>query len=192
MGDPAVTYLEASGSAVEAAEAEVAWVAIARESLLRTASTYNAVVTYGDLAEELQHESGIRTRRLTHRWLGDVLGVVGHDCHQLHEPLLSSLCVLKSGAVGAGYGPMLDAIYGGPRPEDLDLAAAEERLKCYRHFGAELPADGGRPTLAPQLAASRRRAVASTRARSAAGDERAVCPSCHVQLPWSGVCGSHD
>lgn len=187
-----VTYMEETGETVDLREAKGAWVAIARESLLRTASTYNAIVTYGDLAEELQQKSGIRTKRLIHSWLGNVLGAVGHDCHQLHEPLLSSLCVLKSGSVGAGYGPMLDATYGGPRPENLDLAAAEERLKCYRHFGAQMPADGGQPTLAPRLAAARRRAVAATRPRNPDEDGRKVCPLCHVRLPWSGVCGSHD
>jgi hypothetical protein len=106
--------------------------------------------------------------------------------------LLSSLCVQQNGSVGAGYGLALDATYGGPRPADLDQAAAEERLKCYEHFGAQMPADGGQPVLTPMLAATRIKKSTAMRTRAAIEDERAICPLCQVQLPSSGVCGSHD
>lgn len=165
---------------------------IARESLLRTAETYNGYITYRDLAEELQNKSGIRTRQLTHHWIGKVLGIVSNDCHRAHEPLLSSLCVQQNGSVGASYGLALDETYGGPRPADLDLAAAEERLKCYGHFGAKMPADGGQPVLTPMLAATRNKKATVSRARRVVEEERAICPLCHVRLPSSGVCGSHE
>ena len=32
---------------------------------------------------------------------------------------------------------------GGPLPGDLDMHAAEERLRCYQSFGADLPPGGG-------------------------------------------------
>jgi hypothetical protein len=86
----------------------------------------------------------------------------------------------------------LDGTYGGSRPADLDLAAAEERLKCYRHFGAQMPADGGQPALTPMLAATRKKKATPARARMAVEEEREICPLCHVRLPSSGVCGSHD
>jgi len=189
--DRSRTFLEASGEPVEVQDARAAWVLIARESLLRTAGTYNAYITYRDLAEELQNKSGIRTKQLTHHWIGKVLGIVSSECHKSSEPLLSSLCVQQNGSVGAGYGVALDATYGGPRPADLDLAAAEERLKCYRHFGAQMPADGGQPVLTPMLAAMRNKATTS-RARPAIEEVRGICPLCHVRLPSSGFCGSHE
>lgn len=172
-------------------DAREAWVPIARESLLRTATSYNAFVTYGELAEELQVKSGIRTKQLTHYWIGKVLSVVSANCHESGEPLLSSLCVQKNGSVGAVFGAALEEAYGGPRPDDLDLAAAEERLKCYGFFGAELPDDGGHATLTPMLVAARSKAT-SVRSRSVVEEVRAVCPLCHVRLPSSGVCGSHE
>jgi hypothetical protein len=186
------TYVEATGQLVEPQDAQVAWVPIARESLLRTAKTYNGFITYGELAEELQSKSGIRTNQLTHHWIGKVLGDVLSDCHQMSEPLLSSLCVHKNGTVGASYGTALDHTYGGPRPADLDQAAAEERLKCYIHFGAQVPEDGGQPQLTPMLTAMRSKKATSSRVRAAVEDKRAICPLCYVQLPSSGVCGSHE
>jgi hypothetical protein len=173
-------------------DARVAWVPIARESLVRAAGTYNAFVTYSDLAEELQNKSGIRTKQLVHYWIGKVLGVVSNDCHRLNEPLLSSLCVQQNGSVGASYGVALDETYGGSRPDDLDMAAAEERLKCYGHFGAQMPADGGRPALTPVLAATRSRKATATRARTVIEETREICVLCHVRLPSSGICGSHE
>jgi hypothetical protein len=184
--------MEASGEPVEMQDAKVAWIPIARESLLRTAGTYNAYITYRDLAEELQKKSGIRTKQLTHYWIGKVLGKVSTDCHRLNEPLLSSLCVHQNGSVGAGFGVALDETYGGPRPDDLDLTAAEERLKCYGHFGAQMPADGGQPVLTPMLVALRSKKAVVGRAHKPVEEVREICPLCHVRLPSSGVCGSHD
>lgn len=186
--------MESSGEAIAIQDAMAAWIPMARESLLRTAETYNGYITYSDLAEEVQNKSGIRTKQLIHYWVGKVLGVVAIDCHQLHEPLLSSLCVRQDGSVGAGFGAALDETYGGTRPDDLDLAAAEERLKCYLHFGAQMPPDGGRPTLTPMLAATRSRRATATAKRTRTMNEevRAICPLCHVRLPSSGICGSHE
>lgn len=173
-------------------DARAAWVPIARQSLLRTAATYHSYITYSDLAEELQATSGIRTKQLTHYWIGKVLGVVSNDCHRMKEPLLSSLCVHQNGSVGASFGQALDETYGGSRPDDLDMAAAEERLKCYGHFGAQMPPGGGEPALTPMLAAMRTRRAAASRARPVVEDKREICPLCHVRLPSSGVCGSHE
>jgi hypothetical protein len=193
VGDGAGTYSEVSGEPVEMRDAKIAWVPYAREALLRTARTYNSYITYGDLGEDVQAKSKIRTTQLNHYWVGKVLGVVSADCFRADEPLLSSLCVYQSGSVGAGFASVLDETYGGPRPDDLDLAAAAERLKCYEYFGAELPANGGRPTLTPMLAAKRgNMRTTASRARIAVEEERDICPLCHVRLPSSGQCGSHE
>jgi hypothetical protein len=192
VADRAGTYMESTGEPVEIKDAESSWQPLAREALVRTAETYNGYVTYKDLADELQNKSGIRTKQLVHNWIGRVLGVVSSDCHRLNEPLLSSLCVRQDGSVGARFGAALDMAYGGPRSADIDLEAAEERLKCYRHFGAQVPSDGGRPALTPMLATTRNKKAAATRAREKLEEVRVVCPLCFVQLPSSGVCGSHE
>lgn len=144
------TFRESDNSAVPMSEAKVSWAEVARNELVRVATVYGGLITYGELADEVQTRSGIRTRMLMHYWIGDVLGMVARNCYRLGEPLLSALCVHADGTIGDGYGWAIDQTYGGSRPEDLDMHAAEERFKCYRHFGSEMPLDGGRPTLTPK------------------------------------------
>jgi hypothetical protein len=169
---------------VDFSVAKDAWAVAARPVLERTARTYHATVSYGDLAKQVQVDSGIRTKTLMHYWIGGVLGRIAGHCYRGGEPLLSALCVDASGSVGPGYGVALAETYGGPLPEDLDIHAANERLRSYRHFGAELPPGGGVPALTPKLAAARRRA----RQRSTDAPDRAFCPTCHLMLPRTGQC----
>ena len=63
-------------------DAKRVWVDRAREALVATARTYNALIEYGELAEAVQAESGIRTKMLVHYWIGDVLGRVSRECHR--------------------------------------------------------------------------------------------------------------
>ena len=133
------TFKESDGSEVEMADAKAAWIPLAREVLLKTAGKYHALISYGELAAELQSQSGIHTKQLVHYWIGDVLGSVARDCHAKDEPLLSALCVQQNGLVGAGYKVVWADTYGEPIPEDLDQSAADERLKCYQFFGADDP-----------------------------------------------------
>ncbi|HZJ05769.1 MAG TPA: hypothetical protein VFD59_09895 [Nocardioidaceae bacterium] len=156
--------------------------------LLAAAGRYHGVVTYKELAAQVQHRTGIRTKQLMHYWIGDVLGRVSADCSRRGEPLLSSLCVNAGGSVGDGYAVAVHAT-SGVTPGDPDDHAAHERLACYRHFGAaDLPSDGGVPALTPKLAATR------GRARQAKAIDRpiAMCPTCHMQLPATGVCDHCD
>jgi hypothetical protein len=104
------TYRESDGSAVAFQAAKRAWAEAARSALLRTATVYHGWISYGDLAEEVQRVSGIRTRALMHYWIGEVLGMVSHQCHARGEPLLSSLCVDASGSVGPGYRSLLSEL----------------------------------------------------------------------------------
>jgi hypothetical protein len=133
----------------------------------------------------VQAAAGVRTKMLMHYWIGEVLGAVSLDCRRHGEPLLSSLCVDTSGSVGPGYGALIAEVEGTV-PADLDMHAADERLACYRYFGAELPADGGRPALTPQLSEWRRRAAR----RAEEAGPRGVCPTCFMTLPLNGVCGN--
>jgi hypothetical protein len=179
------TYREVDKMPVSGSDALVAWVKHARPALERTAKTYHATITYKDLSEEVQAESGIRTRRLLQHWIGDVLGTVSRNSHAAGEPLLSALCVRADGTVGPGYGIAIVENFGGEPPADLDMHAAEERFKCYQHFGATMPEGGGRPALTKQVAAARQRARRRT---SPAETSRPMCPTCHLMLPISGQC----
>jgi hypothetical protein len=151
------------------------WARTAREILTRTAGTYHAVVREEELAEELQASTGIHTTRHLDRWLAKVLGPIAVLCERTGEPPLTSLVVGTS--------------------DDLD--AARQRLECYRWAGSA-PADGGVPAQLPGTAPPRaaRTRSSTSRARTAAPKRRvaksdqpvAVCPTCFMALPATGVC----
>ena len=113
-------------------------------------------------------------------------GRVARVCADRGEPLLSALCVNESGSVGAGYAKAVIAVRG-ELVGDPDDHAADERLACYRAFGAVMPDDGGNPALAPQVAAVRDRERAR-RAATRPQFEGQVCPSCNMAIPATGVC----
>ena len=178
------TFREIDSSPIELEQAKEQWAIAARPELERIARSYGEVIRYAELADAVQTSTGLRTRKLMHHWIGDVLGRVGADCHARGEPLLSALCVQKDGAIGDGYGIAWTAIYGVDAPDDLDLQAAEERLRVYQHFGAVMPADGGRAQLTPEVMTKRRKA-----ARQAKEDApKATCPTCNIVLPAMGHC----
>lgn len=176
-------YRVDDGSPVTAAEALALWSTPARDGLLAAAGTYRGTVTYKELAAHVQEESGVRTSQLLHNWIGKLLVLVSKECDRRGEPLLPSLCVNQDGSVGTGYAPVVVELRGEPVP-DGDRHAAEERLACYRHFGATLPADGGRPALTPALA--KRRETEAVRARAERPAE--LCPTHFLQLSVSGAC----
>ena len=135
--------------------------------LERVAGTYNLYIEYKDLAETVQQDSGITTGVLVHHWIGSVLGAVARERRAPDEPMLSSLCVRADGTIGAGYGESVLEREGAV-PEDLDLHAAAERLACYRYFGANLPENGGAPTLTATAQDQAKPSAAPARACSAA------------------------
>ena len=174
-------WQEASEIGADAARS--AWAGAAREILIEVAGHYHALVTFRELAGLVQLRSGIRTDRLVHYWVADVLAQVARVCADRGEPLLSSLCVNVSGSVGAGYAKAVTAVRG-ELVGDPDDHAAKERLECYRTFGALLP---------PTVAAPRSRcrwppcATASERA-GGPGFEATVCPTCNMAIPATLVC----
>lgn len=187
MGTPG-TYRVSDGSRVEFADAMTAWTAAGIPVLERVARTYHATISYKELGEEVQHVTGVRTRVLLMNWIGQVLGGISRISHQRGQPMLSALCVHSDGTVGDGYGQAILENYGDTPPGDLDMHAAEERLRCYRSFGAELPASGGVPALTPQVAARRAWLARQSRADAPAS----LCPSCNLALSVSGVCDNCD
>lgn len=163
------------------------WSAEARRVLIEVAGTYQRTVTYQQLADAIQDRSGVRTRNLLQNWIGKTLSRVGAECSVNSEPLLSALCVSVNGTVGDGYAKAVRATYGVD-PDDLELHAAEERLRCYRYFGAlDLPADGGIATLAPSVVTAR--AKAQKRDRSRRRELVTTCRECFQVQSLTGTCG---
>jgi hypothetical protein len=74
----------------------------------------------------------------------------------------------------------------GSAPADIEMHAAEERLRCYQFFGADLLPGGGVPALTAQVAEHRARAAKQR--RPPPQQQQTLCPSCHIALPLSGVC----
>jgi hypothetical protein len=145
------------------------------------------VITYKDLAAEIQEASGIRTLTPFRRWIGGVLGMVVREGHRRGDPPLTALVVhVADGMVGTGYAEVL-AVAGEAPVEDVvarEQHAAESRLACYRRFGATLPVDGGVPGFAPKLTAAWER----QRSRAATVQPPRVCSRCFIQVPATGVC----
>ncbi|MFD7276674.1 hypothetical protein ACFV80_06365 [Streptomyces sp. NPDC059862] len=167
--------------------AREAWAREAYSVLVDVAKTYHAVITYKELAEEIQSRTGIRTKTLLHNWIGPVLAKVVRETHRRGDPHLTALVVhTDDGKVGSGYQDVL-AVAGEPPVEDeleRERHAAQARLDCYRRFGATLPPGGGEPALTPRLQAT------VDRRRDRAEKPVKLCDRCFVQLPTTGVCDS--
>ena len=136
----------------------------------------------------MQAEARITTGLPFRHWIGQVLGTIAAEQQQTHpdEPFLTALVVRADGTIGDGYAiPVKDR--EGHAPDDLEMHAAEERLRCYEYFGADLPPDGGRPSLTEEVRTRRENAR-----RIAPPPRRAVCPRCFLQFPATGVCNSCD
>jgi hypothetical protein len=180
-------WREPDGTAVTPSEAYRAWAQEAYEILADVAHAYHAVITYGELAEEIQKTSGVRTSVPMRRWIGKVLFLVVHCAHEHGDPPLTSLVVHSTdGKVGDGYKAVLETAGHPPVEDDLEREhhAAAARLDCYRHFGATLPAGSGIPALAPRLQA------AIARRRPSTSEPPLSCPNCYIQLPATGTCDS--
>lgn len=165
-------------------DTRAAWAEAARPILIKAAQRYRALVSYKDLAAQMQEATGITTRQPMQHWMADVLHRVASDCAERNEPNLASLAVNAQGSVGAAYAStVLDT--QGDEIGDSDDHAARERLACHTHFdAADLPADGGVPTLTEKVSAAR------TRARKASALARPIdtCPDCFMALPATKVC----
>jgi hypothetical protein len=188
------------------------WVKHAYDVLVETAGRYNAVITYGDLADEVQRRSGLHSSTQMRNWIGDLLKMIAQANHLREEPALTSLVVHKNdGLVGEGYDEVLRLAGRTPfsDPADRENHAAAARLECYRRWCDDVPVDA-QPTLATHTRAARTQAgptAGSTRATTRATtrapsrttpsraaprsrEERrgAVCPTCFMEMPVAGPC----
>jgi hypothetical protein len=169
-------WREPDGTPTAESVALEAWARAAHEILITTAETYHGVIREPEIAEELQATTGIRTTRPFGRWLDKVLGPVSKYCEMSGEPPLTSLVV----------------------GQNDDLYAARLRLECYRWAGSA-PAGGGepaplsitvnRPPRAARATRTAREPKAPAPKRVAKSDKPiAVCPSCFMALPATGIC----
>ena len=171
--------------------AQPTWVKHAYEILVETAGRYNAVITSSELAEEVQRRSDLWTNSQMRNWIGGLVADVVKVNHAREEPALASLVVRKDdGQVGAGYNEALK-LAGLPPIADLmerEEHAAAARLECYRHWGADVPAD------AKPMLSARSRVVRERTPRAAPVEARrgAVCPTCFMEMPVSGPCPNCD
>lgn len=196
---------DGNGDYVPMKAAYDAWAPLAVARLIEAARTYNSYVTYKQLSEYVQQQSGISHNALISNWIGELLGRVIDYCRKNRTPHLSSLCVTAEGTVGNGYRAVIEAEKsqdtdelhdadesachgeideGSESCDQLDDHAAKTRLDCYRYFGASLPPGGGEPTLTPQAKAARD----WKRAQAKLAEPPKVCPIHYVTLPVTGVC----
>jgi len=199
-----VAWVEAATIGPEAAHAT--WALAARMHLEDRAATYHGIVRLGELAEVVQERTRIRTRATAGSWLPDVLWRTMEENADKGEPFLAALAVDDTGRVPPAYGGCVEHLRGGS-VTDADRQAAEERLDCYRWFGATLPEGGGepgpRPAQAVRRASAPRPATFAPRRTSAAAAPRTtrvaksdvvpkICPRCFMALPASGICDTCD
>lgn len=166
------------------------WAKHAYEVLVETAGRYNAVITYSELAEEVQRRSSLHTRSAMGNWIRGLLADLAKVNHLRGEPPLASLVVHKQdGQVGDGYDEVLKAYGQKPIHDQLEREthAAASRLECYRHWGADVPADA-QPTLTARTREVREVRVRTPRAAAPEVRRGAVCPTCFMEMPLSGVC----
>jgi hypothetical protein len=174
-------------------EARGQWATAAGEVLAEVAGHYLAVVTYTELAEQVQQRTGLRTRTHSRNWIGSVIAQVVARTRAAGLPPLTSLISHRAD--------------GGT---DLDETTVRSRLACYRHFADDVPddvivaadeAEAAERALAEEearaKAAAPRRRASAARASSTAPARKpvkreeeppAICPTCFMQLPASGIC----
>lgn len=178
-------WREADGSTLTSQDAYAAWADAAYPALIAVASKYEGFITYKDLADRLEQVTGIKSSQLWTSWISQVLKRVVAETRRRGDPQLTALVVREADhMVGDGYKTALMAEGLAPIEDDFDREdhAAGARLECYRRFCAEMPADGGTPTLAPKLHAKR------YGKQSLAEVPAATCPTCFIALPVSKVC----
>lgn len=180
------------------------WARAARPILEEVAHRYHGVVGEAELAERLQTETGIRTTRPHGRWLPKLLGPLATLHHREGYPPLTALVVDGSGRVGEHYDDVLRAAEQRPISDRTARQehAARARLECYRWAGS-VPEDGGVPAPVTRAVGGEGRRRSSSGERGLAKAERpgatggpraaaerpvAVCPTCFLALPTTGVC----
>lgn len=182
----------ANGKYVSQADAIRQWTPAARDVLIETAREYGGWITYQELSDRIQASTGITTDQLLAHWIGRVLGAVAADAEQRGEPRLTSVCVTAERLIGDGY----PGVPPGTDARTREQVAAEDRLECYRFFGATMPTDGGTPTVLARVPDRPARSDRPIRSRAAAPPKAApraemretTCPHCFMVVPAAPTC----
>ncbi|MGM1028990.1 MAG: hypothetical protein ACQEWM_03845 [Actinomycetota bacterium] len=182
----------ANGKYVSQSDAIRQWWPAAREVLIETAGEYGAWITYEDLSGRIQATSGITTNQPAAEWIGRVLSAVAADSEQRGEPRLTSLCVTAERRISEDY----PGVPAGTDARTRERVAAEDRLECYRFFGATMPANGGTPTVLALTPARPDRPARPARSRAAAAPaapppavmRETTCPHCFMVVPLAATC----
>ncbi len=155
--------------------------------LRETASRYGATVTYADLAEAVQHRSGVHTHAQQRTWLAQVLKLVATACHGRGLPPLTALAVnAQDGRVGVAYDSVLQLTGEPPfaTKSERERHAAASRLACYKAYCDEIP-ENAAPVAAP-IAKAAPVAVSAPRKPQPVELRAPVCPSCFLEMPLMG------
>lgn len=186
-------WREEDGSAVSRDDAEAAWGDAAHARLAQLARSYHATIEYGQIAEEIQADTGIRTSVPMRHWIGGVLGRVADLGLARDEPPLTALVVQRgTGMVGDGYDYVLSIAGLHPIHDavERETHAASARLRCYRWAGVPEPTTGWKAAFAPAL----QKSLDWKAAQKSPEAVPVMCPNCFIALPLSGQCDScgHD
>ncbi|MBG0739045.1 hypothetical protein IV500_06475 [Paeniglutamicibacter antarcticus] len=160
------------------------WAAAAVLVLEDVAGTYGGYITYAGLTTWVFDETRIYTLMLLPNLSSRLLNRVIRICHERDLPALSSLVVnATDGMVGSGFDEVLWAAGREVPATDLDRerVAAAERLKCYRVYCTDVPADAE-----PHLTAKYQALVSPV--EKDAPKPKPVCVVHGMQLPVTGVC----
>ncbi|WP_229586619.1 hypothetical protein [Kocuria sp. CCUG 69068] len=135
-------------------EAKELWAEQAILKLESVASTYGGHITYQELGDHLFESTKVLTTSLLPRWIRHPLYRVLQECKERNLPAVTALVVQKgSGRVGPGFNFWLDLQNRGPidNEDELEAAAARERLAAYRLYCPDVP-DNAVAMPTPQLA----------------------------------------
>lgn len=180
----------ANGKYLSQSDAIRQWWPAARVVLIETAGEYGAWISYQDLSDRIQKTTGITTKQPVEEWIGRVLSAVAADSEQRGEPRLTSLSVTAERRIGEDY----PGVPAGTDARTRERVAAEDRLECYRFFGATMPADDATPTVLarvpdrPARPARSRAAAASPAPAPAAVMRETTCPHCFLVVPIAAAC----
>ncbi|GAB3624218.1 hypothetical protein GCM10027418_23020 [Mariniluteicoccus endophyticus] len=164
-------------SEVTVKEAIAEWSLYAWDVLEAVAGRYRRTLTTDDLGSEVQRRSQIHTSEPTSSWIAPVLGLVEARAREQGVPQLTSL-------VTDGAGRPI-----GHANEELATAA---RLECYRAYGAKIPVVSDEPAK-PRARKVKNTGTPTKSTRDLPPPRKAsVCPTCHLEMPATGICDDCD